>query len=156
MKIATNLIEAHIARIVNDKIEFLLLKRSPDKLYPNIWQMVTGKPNENEKAYETALREIKEETNLETENLFIVPNVNSFYNSFDNSINFVPVFLAIVKYDAKVFISSEHQVYRWVNKKNAKKLLAWPGQADSVNIIHDFLSQKKDNLNFIQIDLVKN
>ena len=93
MEINVKLIEAHIIRKVDDKIEFLLLKRSEEELYPNIWQMVTGKIRENEKAYETASREIKEETNLEIKNLFVVPNVNPFYNSEENSMNLVPVFM---------------------------------------------------------------
>jgi dATP pyrophosphohydrolase len=156
LNISTNLIEAHIVRIVDNKIEYLLLQRSKDKLYPNIWQMVTGKPNINEKAYQTAIREIKEETNLTASKLFIVPHVNSFYNSFDDSINFVPVFLALVNRDENVIISAEHQDYHWVKKKVAKNLLAWPGQSTSVNIIHDYLTKKKDNLNFIEIDLNNN
>lgn len=153
MKISTNLIEAHIVKIVNNKVKYLLLQRSSNKVYPNIWQMVTGKPDKNEKAYETAVREIKEETNLFVKKLFIVPNVNSFYNSFDNSVNFVPVFLAIVHNYDEVKISTEHQDFKWVNRKEAKKLLAWPGQSKSVNIIHDYLTNKKDNLNFIEIHL---
>jgi dATP pyrophosphohydrolase len=155
LNISTNLIEAHIIRIVNHKIEYLLLQRSADKLYPNIWQMVTGKPSENEKAYETAIREIKEETNLSTKKLFVVPNVNSFYNSFDDNINFVPVFLSMIDKNEEVKISSEHQDYKWVKRKEVTKLLAWPGQAKSVNIIHDYLTMKKENLNFIEIDLNK-
>ncbi len=156
MNISTNLIEIHIVRIINGKIEYLLLQRSEDKLYPNIWQMVTGKPNKNELAYETAIREIKEETNLSTKKIFIVPNVNSFYNSFDDSVNFVPVFLSIVKNDEEVKISPEHQDYKWLRRKEAKKLLAWPGQAESVDIIHDYLTNKKENLNFIEIILNSN
>ena len=156
MNILTNLIEAHIVRIVDNIIEYLLLKRSKDKLYPNIWQMVTGKPNKNEKAYQTAIREIKEETNLALSKLFIVPHVNSFYNSFDDSINFVPVFLSLVNCDENVIISAEHQDYKWVKREMAKKLLAWPGQSAAVNIIHDYLTKKKENLNFIEIDLDNN
>ena len=156
MNISTNLIEAHIIRIVNDKIEYLLLQRSADKLYPNIWQMVTGKPLENEKAYETAIREIKEETNLPTKKLYVVPNVKSFYSSFDDSVNFVPVFLSITDKNEDVKISSEHQDYKWVKRKEATKMLAWPGQAESVKIIHDYLTMKKENLNFIEIDLGEN
>ena len=151
MEINVKLIEAHIIRKVDDKIEFLLLKRSEEELYPNIWQMVTGKIRENEKAYETASREIKEETNLEIKNLFVVPNVNPFYNSEENSMNLVPVFMTVVDQDSEIIISKEHIKYKWVNKKEAKSKLAWPGQSYSVDIIHDYISRKSQNLNFIEV-----
>ncbi len=153
MEIKSNLIEGHIVRFHNNKIEYLLLKRSADQKYPNLWQMVTGKIKTGEKAYEAVVREIKEETCLEIDKLFIVPNVNSFYNSDDNSNNLIPVFVTVVKEDAAITISDEHQSYQWVNKKMAKKLLAWPGQSKSVDIIHNFFSNKKENLNFIEINL---
>jgi len=64
MNIISNLIEAHIFREKNGKLEFLSLKRSPEQYYPNLWQMVSGKIKENETAYQSAIREIKEETGL--------------------------------------------------------------------------------------------
>ena len=153
MDIKVKLIEAHIVRHVGDKIEFLLLKRSKNQQYPNIWQMVTGKITENEKAYETVIREIKEETNLSIKNLFVVPNVNPFYNSTENSMNLVPVFVTIVPNESEIVISDEHQKYKWVEKKEAKNKLAWPGQSYSVNLIDKYLSKKNKNLNFIEINL---
>ncbi len=153
MDIQVKLIEAHIVRQIGTKIEFLLLKRSENQLYPNIWQMVTGKIREKEKAYETVMREIKEETNLSIKNLFVVPHVNPFYNSTENSMNLVPVFVAIVPSDSKVVISDEHQKYKWVVKKEAKNKLAWPGQYYSVNLIHRYLSKKSENLNFIEVKI---
>jgi len=151
LKIKSNLIEAHIIRINNGKIEYLILKRSADQKYPNIWQMVTGKIKEGETAYETAVREIKEETNLDTEKLYIVPNVNSFYNSDDDSNNLIPVFVSIVSNSSEVTISDEHQTFEWCSKKKAKKLLAWPGQLESVDIINDYFKKKKENLSFIEV-----
>ena len=151
MEINVKLIETHIIRKVEGKIEFLLLKRSENELYPNIWQMVTGKIRENEKAYETAIREIKEETSLEINNLFVVPNVNPFYNSEENSMNLVPVFMTVVDQVTEIIISKEHIKYKWVNKKEAKSKLAWPGQSYSVDIIYNYISGKSQNLNFIEV-----
>jgi dATP pyrophosphohydrolase len=61
MKIVSTMIEAHIFRESEKGIEFLLLKRSEGQPYPGLWQMVTGKIK-TESAHQTALREIKEET----------------------------------------------------------------------------------------------
>jgi dATP pyrophosphohydrolase len=152
LQIKSDLVEAHIARITDGKIKFLILKRSSNEKYPNIWQMVTGKIRGNEKAYESAAREIYEETALEIKEIFIVPKLNHFYNSDDNSSNLVPVFLAIVDKES-VKLSEEHQEYRWVLKDEAKELFAWPGQAESIDIICDYLDKSKENLNFIKIEL---
>ena len=65
MKIIDDIIEAHIFRLVEDRLEFLLLRRAADEeVYPGVWQPVTGRMHEGEKAWEAALREIKEETGL--------------------------------------------------------------------------------------------
>ena len=65
LSLVSNMIEAHIFRIRKDKIEFLLLKRSDKEIYPGLWQMVSGSINEGEMAYQTARREIIEETSLQ-------------------------------------------------------------------------------------------
>ena len=153
MEIKTSLIEAHIVRIIDGNIEFLLMQRSENEKYPNIWQMVTGKIKTNELAYETAKREIFEETNLIIDNIFVVPNVNHFYDSNDNSMNLVPVFVSKVKPESVVEISKEHQQFKWLKKKEVKKRLAWPGQSKSVDLIYNYLVGKKGNLNFIEVDI---
>ncbi len=81
-----------------------MLKRSEGEIYPGIWQMVTGKFKTNEKAYETALREIKEEIGFIPLKMWVVPNINSFY-SHENDAQFnVPVFAALVDWSSEVKI----------------------------------------------------
>ncbi|MBK7106592.1 MAG: NUDIX domain-containing protein [Ignavibacteriae bacterium] len=155
MRIVTGLIEAHIVRMKNEQLEFLLLKRAPNEKYPHIWQMVTGKIKPNEKAYETVIREIKEETNLEIHELFVVPKTNSFYNEVDDTIMQIPVFAATVINEEVIVLSKEHTEYKWVEYKKVKKLLAWPGQKGSTKIISDFFERKYKSLNFIKIEIVK-
>lgn len=153
MKVISNLIEAHIFRLKNEDLEFLLLKRAPYQYYPNIWQMVSGKIRENEKAYETALREIKEETGLVPENLWIAPNINSFYSPDDEYISLIPVFAAKVNDDSQVIISTEHSEYKWLKSSEAKQLLAWEGQRKSLELINEYFLNRRSYLNFIEINL---
>ncbi len=155
MQIDAYLIEAHIFRKINNDIEFLLLKRSPDEKYPNIWQMVTGSIDDDEKAYETALREIKEETGLVPEHFWVVPHTNSFYSPEKNCFCLVPVFAVLVDPNSEVVLSAEHDEYRWVKMEEAKKLLAWQGQRQSVEIIYEYFTKKESLLNFTRIDLDK-
>lgn len=151
MEIKSNLIEAHIFRERDGKIEFLLLKRSPEQYYPNLWQMVTGKIKGNEKAYQAAIREIKEETNLKIEKLWVAPTVNSFYAADGDYISLLPVFAAKVDYLSVVQISPEHVEYKWVLPEEAKNYLAWDGQRKSVNVIVDYFLNKSSFLNFVEI-----
>lgn len=152
MEIISNLIEAHIFREVENGIDFLLLKRSEDQPYPGIWQMVTGKIKENEKAYQTALREIKEETGLVPLQLWVAPTVNSFYEPKNEFICLLPVFA--VRIDSqKIRLSDEHTEYKWVKKEEAKKLLAWEGQRKAVQIIEDYFLNAKSFFHFVEIEM---
>lgn len=153
MNIISNLIEAHIFREINGQIEFLLLKRSPVQYMPNIWQMVSGKIKTGEKAFECALREIKEETGLTPDHLWVVPNVNSFYTAENDSITLLSVFAAEVMPNEKVSISNEHTEFGWFTSDEAKKKLAWAGQHRSVDIIVDYFLNKNNFLNFLEIKL---
>ncbi|MCL6098910.1 MAG: NUDIX pyrophosphatase [Bacteroidetes bacterium] len=153
MKIVSKLIEAHVFRIKNNDLEFLLLKRAPNEKYPGLWQMVTGAVHKKEKAFQTALREIKEETNLTPIKFWVVPNINSFYLPEQDNVWLIPVFAAQVKAGERVVISNEHSDFKWVRKKEAKKLLAWPGQRKSVDIIYEYFTTQQSFLKFVEIQL---
>ena len=152
MNIISNLVEVHIFRETENAIEFLLLKRAEDQIYPSVWQMVSGKIKENEKAFETSLREVKEETNLTPLKMWIAPKVNSFYSSQTDSICLIPVFAVHVKKDSKVIISNEHIEYKWVTSDEAKRLLAWDGQRKAVELIEEYFLKQKSFLKFVEIE----
>ncbi len=154
MGLKAELIEAHIFRMMGNEIEFLLLKRAESEIYPGLWQMVTGAVNRNnEIAFETALREIEEETGLLPLKFWVVPNVNSFYWPEKDSIYQIPVFAALVESACNVTISEEHSDYKWVKKEEALKLLAWPGQRKSVEIIYDYFLTQQSFLKFVEINI---
>ncbi len=153
MNIISNLVEVHIFRETESAIEFLLLKRAEDQIYPAVWQMVSGKIKESEKAFETSLRELKEETNLTPLKMWIAPKVNSFYSSQTDSICLIPVFAVQVKKDSKVVISNEHSEYKWITSNEAKRLLAWDGQRKAVDLIEEYFLNEKSFLKFIEINL---
>lgn len=88
MKIIDDIIEADLC-LIEGRIEFLLLKRAANEVYPLLWQPVTGRMNEGETAYEAALREITEETNLTPGEFWVVPNVNSFYNPNKDTVSLI-------------------------------------------------------------------
>lgn len=153
MKVISNLIEAHLFRRNEDQLEFLALRRSEKVYYPNLWQMVNGKIQEEELAFNTALREMKEETGLSPLKLWTLPNINSFYSSKDDCIFMIPVFVAEVEAESVVILSSEHTDYRWVNKNEMIDILAWPGQKKSVHIIYDYFSSSNEFIDLIEIKI---
>ena len=152
MKINSDLVELHVFRIVNNELLFLLLKRSAHKIYPGLWQMVSGHIKKGETAVQTALRELKEETGLIPFRLWVAPNINSFYSPDEDSVTVIPVFAARVK-NNKVLISNEHSEFKWVNSQEAKTILAWEGQRKSVDIIKEYFTNQKSFLKFTEISL---
>ena len=94
--IQIRVIDCHIAIYNNNDWKFLLLKRSDDKMYPGIWQGVTGKINDDEAPYKTALRELKEETGLLADKMWTIDKVNIFYDATGNIMNLIPVFGVVV------------------------------------------------------------
>lgn len=152
MQIASNMIEAHIFRKTDIGIEFLLLKRGDEEIYPGLWQMVTGKIHAGEKAYEAALREIKEETGFIPKKMWVAPNVNTFYSHEKNIMVLLPVFAALVENDIEAVICDEHSECKWLSPEEAKKILAWPGQRKSVDIITQYFTKEIGFLNCVEIN----
>ena len=153
MKIVSTMIEAHIFRETENGIEFLLLQRAKNQFYPGLWQMVTGKINSGEKAYGTAIREIKEETGLTPLQLWVAPIISSFYEPKDEYICLLPVFAAKVDAESEVSISNEHTEFKWLNRKHSKELLAWPGQREAVDVIEDYINNRKSFLHFVEVKI---
>jgi len=151
MKVSSSLVEAHVFRKVENDLEFLLLKRADNENYPGIWQMVTGAIDEDEKGFDTALREIREETGLQPQKLWVVPTVNSFYSPEKDMIIMIPVFAALVNNNDAIIISSEHSEFKWVKKDEAKKMLAWNGQRTSVDTIYQYFTLEMNTLYFNEI-----
>ena len=153
MEVKSPIIESHILRKSFSSLEFLLLKRSENEKYPGVWQMVTGSISEGETGYQSALREIKEETGLVPRKFWAVPNVNLFYWPEEDQMCVVPVFAGLVNEDEEVVISGEHSEYKWVKKDEAIRLLAWPAQRKSVEIINDYFTADQNFLKFVEIQV---
>jgi len=153
MQIKNSMIEAHLFRKIGNDVEFLLLKRNNNGSYPGLWQMVTGRINENETAVHAAKREIIEETKLIPKKMWVIPNVNSFYSPQDDSIYNIPVFAALIDSKENPIISDEHAEFMWVTFDNAIKLLAWTGQRKSVKLIRQYFLKEIGFLNFTEISI---
>jgi dATP pyrophosphohydrolase len=138
--IATGVFEVCVFRVNEGEPQYLLLKRSDsDKLYPGIWQVVTGTVEEGEHTVQAALREVQEETNLKLQRLWAVPLVNSFYVARSDSISMSPFFAGQVGVGMEPRLSPEHMLYKWAPYAKAMTLIPWPGQRRGLELVHKFI-----------------
>lgn len=145
IKFVSNTIQAHIAKYFKeiDDWKILLLKRADNlKVYPGIWQVITGTMEEEEKAIDTARREIFEETAIKAENLITIPYVTSFFNAKKNSINFSPVFGMITDRE-DVILSEEHSDFGWFTLQECKEMLVLPSHNEANQIFYDYVLNEK-------------
>ncbi|MCU0371874.1 MAG: NUDIX pyrophosphatase [Ignavibacteria bacterium] len=128
-------IECYVIRRVRNKLKFLIIKRSGnDTIYPGIWQIVTGKIEPEEKAYEAALREIEEETGLKPGRLFVIPHTTTFYSPERDAVSLVPLFFCETS-EKNVLLSKEHTDFKWLDAEKASEKLFFKSQKENVNFI---------------------
>jgi dATP pyrophosphohydrolase len=70
-----------------------------------------------------------------------------------NIISLLPVFAALVKGNETVKICREHTGYCWSNPEEAKSLLAWEGQRQSIELITRYHSKDRIFWDYIEINL---
>ena len=145
-------VDCYIYHQKDKELKFLLLKRNKNKLYEHLWQGVAGKIEKDEKAWQTAVRELKEETGFEPKRMFIADHVSSFYEKHGDRINFVPVF-GIEVDSMDVTLSDEHCEYKWVELEKALSYLVWEGQKKGIKTVHDMVFSGDDRMKWSQIDL---
>ncbi len=143
-------VTAFICRKKNRKGEYLIIKRN-SRYLNNTWQMVAGKIEKGETGWQAVLREIKEETGIIPDELYSSDRVELFYESDQNCINLSPVFIAFVNKDVKVTLSKEHNDYKWIKAKDAKKYLIFDQQTEAVNYIERCFVKNSPN-KFLKIN----
>ena len=140
-EIVSNLIELYVFKKIHDEPKYLLLKRAADVVFPNIWQMISGTIENNEKAYETAFRELKEETGINVNSLYKIPKVSEFYYIKQDTINLVPIFLAEFD-DEQITLSKEHVEYSWLDFVDAYQKLHWITWKDNLELINNIFKDE--------------
>ncbi len=149
-EVLVRVIDAYVYSYENNKLSFLLLKRSKTKIYEHLWQGVAGKIEKNELAWQAALRELKEETGLKAHRMFVADYVSKFYEKHGDRINLVPVFGIEVK-NKKVSLSEEHCNFKWLNFKKAHDKLTWKGQKKGLKAVHNMLNSKDARMKWSKI-----
>lgn len=107
------------------------------------WCQVAGGIEPGEKAWEAALREIKEETGLVPDVLYSADTCEQFYEVEKDSIWMAPVFVAYAKPDSNVILNHEHSEYKWVSFKKAISMVPFPGQKTILKHINNEFAKKR-------------
>lgn len=115
--------------------EVLLLKRTQTLI--GEWCQVAGSIEEGETAWQTALRELEEETGLQPNALYSADTCEQFYEADRDAITIAPVFVAFIDRAATVTLNHEHSEYRWVSFEEAIEMVAFGGQRRVLSWIED-------------------
>ena len=108
---------AAIAIIFNDKGEVLILERmGPQRDYSGYWGFPGGAAHTNEPGYRAAIRETKEETNLNVHSLKYVRRERGFLDVFTSR-----------DFDGNINLSFEHVNYVWVSLDKLDNYKLIPG-----------------------------
>ena len=129
-------VEAIIFRRNSNRIEYLLLKRLPER--NGFWQPVTGGVEEGETLTEALRREIREETGIE--NLVRVIEGIYYFEFSDPNLNKEYVFgVEVSSTEVVVLDGEEHSEYRWCSIKDALQLLNWKENKEALEKLNTML-----------------
>jgi len=139
MSFRPDLVGCWIFRMSTDRgIEILLIRRAPDRIYPGIWQCVTGGLEGDEKVVDGALRELDEETGItaaDIETLYGLDQVNLFHAEHVDALLAEAVFAAHVRAGVEPRLSHEHDDARWVSPEEARETVVWPAYRTAIEQI---------------------
>jgi 8-oxo-dGTP pyrophosphatase MutT (NUDIX family) len=138
-----DLIECWVFRVTDGgALEILLIRRAAHRIFPGLWQCVTGGVETGELVPAAAMREVHEETGLgpdEIEAFYDLDQVAPFYDEGTDAVLVSAIFAARVRPGAEPMASWEHDGLRWVPAEVAPRLAIWPSYAESVRRVRDLL-----------------
>jgi dATP pyrophosphohydrolase len=126
-----------------DEIKVLLMRRTG--YLAGLWCQVAGGIEPGEKAWQTAIREVMEETRIELTEIWSADILEQFYEPDKECITLVPVFVSTVPEDTKVVLNDEHDAYKWASIDEAYELFGFPGQQRALATIKAEFIDKKPN-----------
>ncbi|MFE8699764.1 NUDIX pyrophosphatase [Cytobacillus sp. FJAT-54145] len=114
---------------IKEEYKVLLLKRSTPVLQ-EAWCYIGGSIEHGERAWEAALREVKEETGISNIKLYTSNKFDQIYSPKENYIYVAPVFVGYVDGQQDVTLNYEHNDYKWLSINEAIETVTLPGNDD--------------------------
>ncbi len=140
-----NIISAGIIifRRTREGVKFLILYHGR-----NYWNFPKGKLESEEKSYEAALREVREETGLKVNELRILGGFKTYerfmYQRGKDKVSKVVILYLAETRVTRVIVSHEHEGYGWFTFSEARRALG--KYKDSLRILdqaYDFLQKRR-------------
>jgi dATP pyrophosphohydrolase len=139
----SRLVDVYPYRRNQNKVKLLIFKRTAEVIYPNQWRMIGGKAKKEEKLYEAALRELKEETGLVPLLFWTIPSANQFYDHSTDTIHHIPAFAAEIKSNSNIKLNHEHSEYKWISEDEIDNYISWPEQRRLMNYLVTILTKNE-------------
>jgi len=113
-----------VAGVIHNNGKFLLLKRnSNEDIFPNKWELPSGKVEFGEDPNQSLIREIKEETGLEIKDFFPLKCTHYTIEKPDKKRHTIHIIYIINIPEVKnIILTNEHDDYKWVNINDLKQL----------------------------------
>jgi len=150
LQIRSSGVSVVVLRGEGSRTETLLLRRA-GKIFTGAWCQVAGGIEEEETAWETAVRELREETELIPTELHSAGICEQFYDLRLDGIYMAPVFVVFVDAHAVVTLNHEHSEYKWVILKKVDEHLATPNQREMFAHVRRHFVERKPT-EWTQID----
>jgi len=138
-RIEVGTVDVFVVRALASGWRVLALQRANDTRCPSAWEPVHGHIDSGEEPEDAALRELREETGLAVERLYVV-RVNPFYVRRTRTMQLAVVFAAFVTEPAAVTIGAEHQRAEWLSVDEALGRFAFPGERASLRELVELLA----------------
>jgi len=123
----------------------LLLKRKNPPV--GAWCPVSGRIEAGEAAWQTALREIGEETGLKDGALYTTGCTDSFYDPAENTIELMPIFLLMAERETAITLDDSQSAYAWLDVDATLERLTFAGHKTALETIRrDFIDRTPDPL----------
>ena len=138
-----DLVDCWIFRVAEaGGVDILLIRRSPGRILPGLWQCVSGSLEPRERIATAALREVAEETGYGPESIeafYDLDLVNQFHEPSLDAVVLSAVFAIRVRGGVKPVLSAEHTTFRWLDLEEAWREVIWPGYREAIERIRDHL-----------------
>lgn len=135
---------------LENETRVLIMKRVGEPL-DGEWCQVAGRIEDGETAWQAAIRELKEETNLTPQTFYSAEVCEQFYSHQIDAIMLFPVFVARIAETDEVTLNEEHSEYKWMTKEEAERHLPFPNQRVILSRVwFDFVENEPPDL--LQID----
>jgi dihydroneopterin triphosphate diphosphatase len=139
-RIVSDSVDVYLFRRVSGQVQFLTLLRRPEVALGNTWHTLHTKVGAGEKAYEAALREMRQTLGIVPKHLYSADMVGQFYDHYSDTISLSPVFAALVEGPGPVILSPDYSDYAWCEQDEAVARLLSTVQRWAVRHIYDVIA----------------